>query len=167
MHASSRHCSTKSTSLFLFLLLTIMCGPAAGMARMVSDVLSVLLAPTAPPTEGTLLSMCVRHALQDRPPCSDQVKLVPTAPLSACVMLAMAHLQGLHRNVQPVSAPSIRVSIAPLLLPHLKALSLRVFSALKFQTGRSPVMSMAGVRPTPTRRQRIVRLPMQPHPLVA
>jgi hypothetical protein len=137
------------------------------MARMVPVVLFVLRAPTAPPTEGTLPSMCVRHALQDRPPCSDQVKLVPTAPLSACVLPAMAPLQGVHRNVQFAPAPSIRgVSMAPL-LPPLKTPSPPVFNALTFQPARSPVMSMAYVHSIPPGLQYTVQMPLQSHLLVA
>jgi hypothetical protein len=115
------------------------CGPTAGMARMVSDVPFVLRAPTAPPTEGMLLAISVCNALLGRPPCSGLAKLVPTAPLSACVLLDTAHLQGVHRNVQSVSAPSIRV-LAVSLLPHLKPPSPPVFNALTFQPHRSLVM---------------------------
>jgi hypothetical protein len=153
---------------FLFVLTDMsICGPAAGMARMVSDVLSVLRAPTAPPTEGTLLLMSVWNVLMGRPPCSGQAKLVPTAPLSAFVMLAMAHLRGVHRNVQSAPAPSIRgMSMAPL-LPHLKTPSPPVFNALKFQPARSLVMSMAYVHSTPPGLQHTVQVPLQSHLPVA
>jgi hypothetical protein len=152
---------------FLFVLTDMsICGPAAGMARMVSDVLSVLRAPTAPPTEGTLLLMSVWNVLMGRPPCSGQAKLVPTAPLSAFVMLAMAHLRGVHRNVQSAPAPSIRVSIAPL-LPPLKTPSPPVFNALTFQPGRSLVMSMAYVHSIPPGLQYTVQVPLQSHLPVA
>jgi hypothetical protein len=139
--------------------------PAAGMARMVPHAPHVRRAPTAQPS--TMLSMCVRHALLDRPPCSGQAKLVPAAPLSACVMLAMAHLRGVHRNVQSAPAPSIRgMSMAPL-LPHLKTPSPPVFNALKFQPARSLVMSMAYVHSTPPGLQHTVQVPLQSHLPVA
>jgi hypothetical protein len=133
---------------------------------MVPDVSSVLRAPTAPPTGGTLLSMRVRHALLDISPCSGQAKLLLTAPLSAFVMLAMAHLQGVHRNVQSVPAPSIRVTPMAPLLPHLKALSLPVFYALAFHYCARPLIRIIGARETPTGLQCLVCCTMHHHRLV-
>jgi len=109
--------------------------------------------------------VCALRCL-DRPPCSGQAKLVPTAPLNACVMLAMAHLQELHHNVQPASAPSIRVSTAPL-PPHLKTPSLPACNALTYQMHKSLVMSTACVRSTPPGLQPTAQVPLQAHPLVA
>ena len=167
--ASSRYLPTESSLLF-FQVGAVSCHVVvwaacpAGMAGMAPDVLSVLPAPTVTPTE---VSMCVWHALLDRLPCSGQAKLVPTAPLSACVLLDTAHLQGVHRNVQSAPAPSIRgMSIAPL-LPHFKTPSPPVFNALTCQADKSLVMPVASVHPTPPGLQLTVQMPRQSHPLVA
>jgi hypothetical protein len=167
--ASSRYLPTESSLLFFQVgavscHVTLWAACHAGMDGMAPDVLSVLLAPTVTPTE---VSMCVWHALLDRLPCSGQAKLVPTAPLSACVMLVTAHLQGVHRNVQSAPAPSIRgMSIAPL-LPHFKTPSPPVFNALTCQADKSLVMPVASVHPTPPGLQLTVQMPRQSHLLVA
>jgi len=74
---------------------------------------------------------------------------------------------ALHRNVHPASAPSTRVSTAPL-PPHLKIPSLPACHMHRVavpNTHKSPGMSAACVRPTPPGLQPTAQVPLQPHPL--